>query len=116
MASLDDQDLTLYLVYDHIIRMGMKQLGQHIFKLGISAGLDLTNVKCDFSIGEVVKAFELEWKNDTKDLLDRLVCNYLRKTNPCEVADQLVRVCNLREMDPLMLDHETWVESIYGWM
>ena len=55
MAELDAHDLSLYLVYDHARSGGMKQLNQQLYKLGVSAGIDLTDVSCTFNINEVLE-------------------------------------------------------------
>ena len=56
MEMLDAQDLTLFGVYQHVKSLKMKQLANHIHKLGVSAGLDLEDVSSDLSLEEVMKA------------------------------------------------------------
>ena len=54
MGMLDNQDLTLFLTYQYVKDLKMKQLGNQIYNLGVSAGLDLENVDCDLQLEEVI--------------------------------------------------------------
>ena len=60
MTELDTQDMSLYLVYDHVRSRGMKQLSQQLYKLGVSAGIDLTEVRCPFKLKELFEACKEE--------------------------------------------------------
>ena len=56
METLNTQDQTLFLAYRHVMEAGMKQLGNQIYKLGVSAGLDLKSANCDIRVEEVIEA------------------------------------------------------------
>ena len=83
METLDAQDLTLFLAYQHVMGAGMKHLGNQIYKLGVSAGLDLKSVNCDIRVKEVIEATQnIKNKIDTQSndhRIKNLVYSYLRK-------------------------------------
>ena len=70
MEQLDAQDLTLFLAYQHVKCLGMKNLRTQIFNLGVKEGLDLESVDCQTSVQDVVhnyKSFERKSENQTID-------------------------------------------------
>jgi len=69
----------------------MKQLGQQLSKLGVSAGLDLSDMSCEFDVKEVMEAFKTK-KSDA--ILAGLVCDYLRKSGQPKLARKLARKKN----------------------
>ena len=91
METLDTQDLTLFGVYQHVKSLGMKQLSNHIHKLGVSAGLDLEDVSCDLRLEDVIKAnVNTERRSDSQDIQQHtkeLVYSYLRRNGYKDVAE-----------------------------
>ena len=106
MTELDTQDMSLYLVYDHVRSRGMKQLSQQLYKLGVSAGIDLTEVSVGFNIKEVAdEGFQNADPNIKcafDEVLAGLVCKYLKKTGQSDVAEILARKCNLQKTNSEM--------------
>ena len=106
MTELDTQDMSLYLVYDHVKSRGMKQLSQQLYKLGVSAGIDLTEVSVGFNFNEVAEeGFQnanpkREFAFD--EVLAGLVCKYLKKTGQSDVAEKLAQKCNLQKTNSEM--------------
>ena len=116
MKTLDAQDLTLFVVYQHVKSRGMKQLANHIHKLGVSAGLDLEDVSSDLRLEEVIKAhMNIDRKSDTQDIelhTKELVYCYLRRNGYMDVAESVAVTCNLKpKAVNLSIDLETIFES-----
>ena len=93
VKSFDNQDLAFFLVYKHVRSLGMKQLSKQMSKLGISAGLDLSDMSCEFGIKEVMETLKKSKKSSGKSVKDamlvELVCNYLRKSGQHKLAREL---------------------------
>jgi len=100
MGMLDTQDLTLFLTYQYVKDLKMKQLGNQIYNLGVSAGLDLENVDCDLQLEEVIGVNRnIERKSDCQDSeqhTKKLVYSYLRR-NGYDVAEEFATTCNLKQ-------------------
>jgi len=95
VKSFDSQDLAFFLVYKHVRSLGMKQLGQQLSKLGVSAGLDLSDMSCEFDVKEVMEAFKTKKSIGKSDaILAGLVCDYLRKSGQPKLARKLARKKN----------------------
>ena len=101
METLDNQDLTLLLAYKHVKSCGMKQLQNQMFKLGVSAGIDLESVDCNICVEEVVQASR---RNEEKSVTQTvelqtktLVYSYLRRQGYFDVADKFAMNCNLNQ-------------------
>jgi len=121
METLDTQDLTLLLAYQHVKSRRMKQLQNQIYKLGVSAGIDLESVDCDISVEEVIEAnnkaagknreengvtqtVELQTKN--------LVYSYLKRNGYLDVAEEFKIIFNLQQnIVNLSTDLETIFQS-----
>ena len=116
MEMLDAQDLTLFGVYQHVKSLKMKQLANHIHKLGVSSGLDLEDVSCDLCLEEVMKAnVNIDRKSDTQDTdqhTKELVYSYLRRNGYFDVAEEFAMNCNLNQNTVnLSTDLETIFQS-----
>ena len=100
MEMLDTQDLTLFLTYQHVKHLQTKQLGNQIYKLGVSAGLDLEDVNCDFQLKEVIANTNIERKSDCQGFeqhTKELVYSYLKRNGYIHVAEQYAITCNLKQ-------------------
>ena len=116
METLDNQDLTLLLAYKHVKSCGMKQLQNQMFKLGVSAGIDLESVDCNICVEEVVqttRSNEEKSVTQTVELQTKtLVYSYLRRQGYFDVADKLAMNCNLNQSTVnLSTDLETIFQS-----
>ena len=101
---LDTQDLTLFLIYQHVKHLQMKQLGNQIYKLGVSVGLDLEDVNCDLQLEEVIGANRnIERKRqkrksqDSEQHTKELVYSYLKRNGYLDVAEEFAITCNLKQ-------------------
>ena len=119
MEKLDAQDLTLLLAYQHLKSRRMRQLQNQIYRLGVSAGIDLESVDCDLSVEEVIDANNKAAGKDKEEksviqiveLQTRnLVYSYLRRNGYFDVAEELAQNCNLKQ-NPLNLS--TDLETIF---
>ena len=126
MGMLDTQDLTLFLTYQYVKDLKMKQLGNQIYNLGVSAGLDLENVDYDLKLEEVIGVNRnIERKSDCQDSeqhTKKLVYSYLRR-NGYDVAEEFATTCNLKQTtvnlswvtsDTTIIDEDlSWVQPLY---
>merc|ERR1719495_2812261 len=94
MEHLDSQDLTLYLVFKYMKENGHPKVGQKLQEIGLSTGLDLTDVQCDTTLKDVIDA-----NKNYRNRLDVLVYDYLKRAGYLEVAKELAKVTGLKEMD-----------------
>jgi len=114
MENLDNQDLTLLLAYKHVKSCGMKQLQNQMFKLGVSAGIDLESVDCNICVEEVVQATrsnEEKSVTQTAELQTKnFVYSYLRRNGYLDVAEEFAMNCNL---NPNTVNLSTNLETIF---
>ena len=116
MDTLDAQDLTLFLTYQHVKSLRMKQLAKQIHKLGVSAGLNLEDVTCDLDLKEVIESNRnIERQSDTQDTdqhTKELVYSYLRTNGYHDVAEAFATKCNLpQKIGNSFIDLETIFQS-----
>ena len=114
MENLDNQDLTLLLAYKHVKSCGMKQLQNQMFKLGVSAGIDLESVDCNICVEEVVQATrsnEEKSVTQTAELQTKnFVYSYLRRNGYLDVAEEFAMNFNL---NPNTVNLSTNLETIF---
>ena len=98
MDTLDEQDLTLFLTYQHVKSLRMKQLANQIHKLGVSTGLDLEDVTCDLDLKEVIESNRnIERQSDIQDTdqhTKELVYSYLRRNGYNDIGEAFATKCN----------------------
>jgi len=99
METLDNQDLTLLLAYKHVKSCRMKQLQNQMFKLGVSAGIDLESVDCNICVEEVVQTTRSNEEKSVTQTVElqtkNLVYSYLRRNGYFDVAEEFAMNCNL---------------------
>ena len=99
MEQLDAQDLTLYLAYQHVKSLGLKNLKTQIFNLGVKAGLDLESVDCQTSVQDVVNKYNSSERKTETQVIDehtnQLVYSYLNRANFTEVAEEFGKICRI---------------------
>ena len=120
METLDTQNLTLLLAYQHVKSRRMKKLQNQIYRLGVSAGIDLESVDCDITVEEVIEAnSKAAGKNCEEKIITQsvelqtknLVYSYLRR-NGYDVAEEFARIFNLQQnIVNLSTDLETIFQS-----
>ena len=116
MEALDEHDLSLFLAYQHVTSLGMKQMGNQIYKLGVSAGIDLKSVACNLHVEEVVEVYRNSQKKSVTQIDElqtkNLVYSYLRRNNYHDVAEGFAVYCNLNQnVVNLSTDLETIFQS-----
>jgi len=114
MESLDEQDLSLFLAYQHVTSLGMKQMGNQIYKLGVSAGIDLESVDCNLSVKEVFEVYRNSQKKSVTANVEQqtknLIYSYLRRNGYLDVAEDFAKYCNLNQN---ILNISTDLETIF---
>ena len=111
MEQLDAQDLTLFLAYQHVKSLGMKNLTAQIFNLGVKVGLDLESVDCQTNVKDVVQnysTFERKSENQTIDeFIHQLVYSYLNREDYTGVAEEFAKICRIQTCVTLANNLET---------
>jgi len=115
MEQLDAQDLTLYLAYQHVKSLGLKNLKTQIFNLGVKAGLDLESVDCQTSVQDIVNKYKsFERKTETQAIdehTNQLVYSYLNRANYTDVAEEFSKICRIPKELPMSENLETIIQS-----
>ena len=114
MEQLDAQDLTLFLAYQHVKSLGMKNLKTQIFNLGVKAGLDLESVDCQTSVQDVVKknkSFERKLEIQEIDKhTHQLVYDYLSRAGYTDVAEEFAKIYRIEKRVKPLENLETVIQ------
>ena len=115
MELPDTEDLALMLTYKHVKSLGMKDLRNQIFKLGVKAGLDLESVDCQTSVQDVIQAYKsFESKSKIQPIdeqTNHLVYSYLNRANHSDIADEFARICMIQKDTKLPYYLESVIDS-----
>ena len=74
-GDVDAHEMTLLLVYQHAKGKGMTQLCKRLHELGVSAGVDVTDMNCNIGLEEIVETCHSAEKTSrpTDPLLNKFV-------------------------------------------